>query len=159
MEIRLRPWQPEDSPAIYALFHAAINQLACTDYSLEQRQQWAHPSLDLAFWQQRLASTTPTVAVINGEIAGFVELIMDEAYIDCLYVHPDFARRGVGKILLQSVLNQALIARLPSLQVDVSLTAEPLFRQMGFVGLQENRHERDGVVLTNLRMKKQLLPV
>lgn len=159
MEIRLRPWQAEDSPAIHTLFHAAIAQLACADYSLEQRQQWAHPSLDLPFWQQRLEGTTPTVAVINGEIAGFVELIMDEAYIDCLYVHPDFARQGVGSILLQSVLNQALVARLPRLQVDVSLTAEPLFRRMGFTGLQENRHERGGVVLTNLRMEKQLLPV
>ncbi len=159
MNCKLRLWQPEDTPAIHALFHAAINQLASDDYSLAQRQQWAHPSLDLPFWQQRLAETRPTVALIDNRIAGFIELIMDEAYIDCLYVHPDFARMGVGSSLLQYSLNRALIARLPSLQVDVSWTAEPLFTRMGFVGLYENRYERNGVVLTNQRMEKQLLPI
>jgi len=157
--LELRAWQPADSAQICELFHAAINRIACEHYSAEQRAQWAHPSLDELFWHQRLSETQPTVAIAGPRIAGFVELIRDEAYIDCLYVHPDFARQGVGGLLLQHVLNQALLARLPALQVDVSLTARPLFEKAGFRLLHENRHVRNGVELINLRMEKQLLPV
>ena len=157
--IKLRGWQPDDSEAICELFHAAVNTLASQDYSFEQRQQWAHPRLNTLFWQQRLAETRPVLLTVGDRIAGFVELIKEDAYIDCLYVHPDFARQGIGSLLLQQVLNQALIARIPTLTVDASLTARPLFEKAGFHVVQENRHPRNGVELINYRMEKRLFPV
>ncbi|MCV6587855.1 MAG: GNAT family N-acetyltransferase [Marinobacterium sp.] len=158
-KVQLRHWQPQDSTAICSLFHAAINQIACQHYSPEQRYQWAHPSLDEYFWQQRLAETHPIVATVAGQVVGFIEFIETDAWIDCLYVHPDYAGQGVGQLLLQQVLNMALTTRLARLQVDVSHTAMPLFSKMGFIALHENHHKRNGVTLTNTRMEKRLLPI
>lgn len=158
-QVKMRAWQPEDCDEICELFHAAVNNLACADYSFEQRQQWAHPRLNLLFWQQRLAETRPTLLTVGDRIAGFVELIKEDAYIDCLYVHPDFARQGIGSLLLQLALNQALIARIPKLEVDASFTARPLFEKADFKVVKENRHLRNGVELVNLRMEKRLFPI
>ncbi|MBY4675831.1 GNAT family N-acetyltransferase [Marinobacterium arenosum] len=156
MSIQIRRWRPDDSVAIHQLFHASVQQLAAEHYSAEQRAAWASPQLDLPFWQQRLAQTRPWIAEIEQRLAGFAELIPADSYIDCIYVHPDHAGRGVGSALLEHLLSEARSLGLRRLDVDVSETALPLFRKFDFAQLQPNRLERNGIELVNWRMQKQL---
>lgn len=157
MKLAIRPYQPDDADAIHQLFHASVQQLTTAEYSQAQRNAWAPEQLDLHFWQQRLAETQPMVAVVSdkGEekVAGFAELISNDAYIDCVYVHPDCAGQGVGRALLNHLLALARVDRLRQLEVDVSLTAMRLFEKVGFKKVRENHIERNGVTLTNWRMQ------
>ncbi|MBL4585173.1 MAG: GNAT family N-acetyltransferase [Pseudomonadales bacterium] len=50
-------------------------------------------------------------------IAGFIELLESNA-IDCIYVHPDFARQGVANQLYQHVEAQALKRGMQTFLVD-----------------------------------------
>ena len=156
MSLKLRPYKPADAAKIHLLFHASVHQLTHREYNAEQRQCWANNKLDGKFWKERLASTRPTVALINNDVAGFIELITDQAYIDCLYVHPIYAGRGIGEALLRHALHQADEKGIAVVSVDVSLTALPLFNRLGFKQVCQNQIVRDGVKLTNWRMEKQL---
>jgi ribosomal-protein-alanine N-acetyltransferase len=66
--------------------------------------------------------------------AGFW-LLVDEAHIATIAVHPDWRRRGLGELLLLSLLDQAAKrgARRATLEVRVSnLIAQGLYRKYGF---------------------------
>jgi ribosomal-protein-alanine N-acetyltransferase len=62
-------------------------------------------------------------------------VILDEAHITNIAVHPDFRRRGIGHKLMVALMCQALArgARRMTLEVRVSnLAAQALYAQLGF---------------------------
>lgn len=70
-------------------------------------------------------------------VAGYIGfwLIVDEAHISTLAVHPDWRGRGVGRLLLRCALNLAVAsgARLATLEVRHSnLAAIQLYHEFGF---------------------------
>ena len=70
-------------------------------------------------------------------------LIVDEAHISTLAVHPNWRRRGLGALLLAALLDKAVEvgAVIATLEVRVSnVAAQNLYRSFGFEQAGLNRH-------------------
>lgn len=146
---------------IAELFYDAVYAIDKSLYSTEQKQAWARRPIDYDFWQQRLVRTRPFVALLGDRVAGFIELELksesDTAYVNCCYVSPDCQGQGVASALYRHLEHKALHSGVKQLTVDASLVARPVFEKFGFSVLAENQVSRNGVVLTNYAMKKDLV--
>lgn len=83
-------------------------------------------------------------------------LILDEAHICTLAVHPDWRRRGIGELLLTHLINQAIAlhAAVLTLEVRISnLAAQKLYQKYGFmtVGVRKRYYSdnnEDALIMT-----------
>ena len=76
------------------------------------------------------------VAVCDGEVAGYLGChhIVDEAFIANIAVFPAFRRRGVGRALVETAMEQASALYRLTLEVRASNSAAiALYRSLGFV--------------------------
>ncbi len=83
--------------------------------------------------RQSVTVSTPNLASIIG-FAG-LWLMVDEAHITTIAIHPDFRRRGLGEFLLVSLIDIAysIGAKWVTLEVRVSnYNAQNLYRKYGF---------------------------
>lgn len=88
-------------------------------------------------------------------VVGFIELEEDGS-IDCLYVHPEFQGRGIATSLYKKIMILAREKGLTSLNVYASEVALPIFKKWGFFTIRINEIERQGEVLINFYMEKDL---
>jgi len=101
------------------------------DYSPEQIRAWAPRVYPDAFCQRRFRRNWVLGAEDQGKVIGFVELGRT-GEIDCFYVHHVHQHRGIGAALMARVEREARSRGSTRLFADVSVTAEPFFRRMGF---------------------------
>ena len=71
------------------------------------------------------------------------------------YVHPDWQRCGVWRLLYRRIEGIARRQGHRHLTADVSITARPFFESMGFTVARQQAVSRGGVTLTNFAMIKQ----
>ena len=95
------------------------------------------------------------MATISGEPAGFGSLKGADV-IDMLYVDPEFARRGVGALLIDALTRLASGRGASQLTSEVSDTARTSFEKQGFVAQRRNLVQLDGEWLANTTMIKPL---
>ncbi len=138
------------------LIFESIECVASKDYSKAQREVWQRGACNEERLKQVINEQWTRVAVLNSEIIGFATLAKN-GYIDLFYVHKDFQRKGVAKELLGAIELKAIDDDEPELTGDISLTARSFFRNNGFTLVKEQLIERDGVSLTNYKMRKQLV--
>jgi putative acetyltransferase len=155
--LHIRYYRPEDAPALWAIFYAAVHETAAADYSPEQVEAWAPGQLDGERWARRIQDIAPFVAEDAGLVVGYADLQAD-GYIDHFFVAPSQGRRGVGSALMRHIHQTARERRIKSLYADVSLTAQPFFARWGFVIEAEQLVEVRGIALRNARMRKALHP-
>lgn len=129
--MRIRDVKRADVPQIARLYYETVRRVNARDYSPGQIQAWAPRVYSDAFWQRRMLRYRVFVATEADTVIGFVELAAN-GEIDCLYVHHAYQHQGVGAALLARVEREARRRHNPRLRADVSLTAQPFFRRMGF---------------------------
>src|SRR6476620_9046247 len=98
----LRPFLAEDTPALAAIFVAAIQELTGDDYSEAQQQAWASAADDEEQFGKRLAGELTLVATLQKSPVGFAAL-KGADQIDMLYVHPRAAGQGVASMLVEAL--------------------------------------------------------
>ncbi|NJL50527.1 MAG: GNAT family N-acetyltransferase [Blastochloris sp.] len=152
--IALRPFLPADALTAAAIFEASIGELAAEDYSDAQLAAWI-ASLDEEGLAERLAGQLALVASVGGEIAGFASLV-ENRIIDMLYVHPEMARQGVATALVDALEKLAAARGASTLEVEASDTAEPFFRQRGYLPERRNTKVLGEEWLGNTAMRKSL---
>ena len=69
---------------------------------------------------------------MNGEEDPLLDPGSEPARIRAFFVHPDFARRGLGRQLLERCLSDTRAAGFRELTLVASLPGEPLYRALGF---------------------------
>jgi putative acetyltransferase len=153
--VRIRPYAAEDAAATLEVFRRAVRGTADRDYSPEQLAAWAPEDVDLAGWAARRASATTFVAVEGDRVIGFADVV-GEGHVDMTFVDPEFGRRGVATALLETVAAAARDRGSRRMTVHASITARPFFERRGFVVDAEQQVVRDGVVLTNFAMSRDL---
>lgn len=153
----IQNYSADKAREIAELFHQSVHAIAPWIYSPEQKEAWASSPVDYERWAERLKRKQPLLALIDGRVAGFMELDAD-GHIDCAYTHPDFQRRGVASALYAQLLAQARARNLTRLHVEASLVARPFFERRGFTVLRKNEVQRQGVILVNFLMEKTLKP-
>ncbi|PHR84810.1 MAG: histone acetyltransferase [Colwellia sp.] len=134
------------------LFYDSVHAIDSSIYSDKQKDAWAPMPIDYGKWARRLENKKPYMAVIKGEIVGFIELDAD-GHIDCAYVSPKFQSIGVATHLLNHVISVAKGLGLNQLYVEASIVAKPFFEKGGFVVEKENRIVRHNTVLVNYGMR------
>lgn len=150
----LRPYTPEDLPALEALFYDTVHTVCTGDYTPAQLDAWAPGEVDRAAWNRSLLDHDTLVALLDGVIAGFGD--MDETgYLDRLYVHRDFQHRGIATALVSALEARNGGSRFT---VHASRTARDFFLRRGYRTLAAQEVERRGQRLTNFSMEKSEIP-
>ncbi len=157
MTISLRPYLSSDAPILAAIYAAAIDELTAEDYTDEQRYAWIGLAEDEQTFGQRLAAALTLVAIVEGEPVGFVSL-RDNLLIEHLYVSPNIIREGVATALCDALEKLAAARGAQKLTVDSSDTAEPFFKERGYVLQSRNTRIVDEQWLAYMTMSKDLSP-
>jgi len=153
--VTLRPYRPDDAPALLTLFQDTIRRVNSRDYTPEQIRAWASDDIDPQVWAARLAGRFVALADEAGRPVGFADLEAS-GHVDRFYVSADHQGRGVGRLLLSAVVAEAQRLGVSRLFTEASITARPFFESHGFVVLTPQVVTVRGVEFVNYRMERVL---
>ena len=80
----------------------------------------------------------------------------DAARVRAMYTHPDFARRGVGRLILSLCEAAAREAGFARVELAGTLAGQPLYEACGYMVLEQLTDDRGGAPVPLLRMGKGL---
>jgi GNAT superfamily N-acetyltransferase len=177
MVITIRKARPEDIPVLQVLIPESVRALQAEHYSAEQMEG----ALGTVFGvdTQLISDGTYFIAEAAGNIVGcggwsrrktlfgsdhvpgkddaWLEPGVDPARIRAFFIHPGWARRGIGSRILECCEAEAAALGFSRLELVATLTGEPLYRTRGF---QATEHFEvplaNGARLPVIRMSKQL---
>lgn len=149
--MRIRSYQASDCSALAELFYETVHSINRKDYTENQIDAWASKEIDLDRWNLSFQAHETVVCIDGNGIVGFGDIAAD-GYLDRLYVHKDYQRKGVASMLCD-VLESATEAL--TITTHASITAKGFFEKRGYRVISENQVVRKGVVLTNYTMKKR----
>lgn len=149
--LNIRKYETADCRALAELFYETVHTVNAKDYTEEQLYAWADGEADLKKWDSSFRKHRTFVAVKGGHIIGFGDMD-DNGYLDRLYVHKDFQRRGIASALCDKMEREV---RAPRFTTHASITAKPFFERRGYKAVKEQQVERKGVLLTNYVMIKE----
>ncbi|QUM88325.1 GNAT family N-acetyltransferase [Moritella sp. 36] len=153
--MEIKSYSAEWAIEVADLFHQSVHAIDPSVYTPEQKEAWASTPPDYAKWSLRLDEKRPFVAIINGLVAGFIELDAD-GHIDCTYTHPNFQGMGVASALYAHLLAEAKLRNIERLYVEASFIAKPFFEHRGFSVIKRNTFQRNGVTLVNFTMERYI---
>jgi putative acetyltransferase len=156
-DLLIRRYEAADAAGTWRVFHAAVHGTASRDYTPEQIQAWAPPSVDEARWQARRSAAHTYVACLDETVVGFSDFT-DDGLLDMLFVHPDAGGRGVARALVTRIIHEASAAGHQRLRVHASLTARPAFERLGFTVDATRLVEVRGQRLRNFAMSIAVKP-
>ena len=148
----IRQYEPTDCEHLANLFYETVHTINAKDYSQEQLNVWATDKIELEVWNKSFSVHYTVVAVENNIIVGFGD-IDKSGYLDRLFVHRDYQRRGIATAICNE-LERAV--KVDKIITYASITAKPFFEQSGFNVVKEQQVERNGIALTNYVMEKQV---
>ncbi|MGN0203973.1 MAG: GNAT family N-acetyltransferase [Coprococcus sp.] len=146
----IRTYQSSDCNELAKLFYNTVHTVNAKDYSKEQLDVWAPGEMDLDNWNQSFQEHESVVAVDDGIIVGFGDIDV-KGYLDRLYIHTDYQRRGIASALCD-YLEQTVRGNIVT---HASITARPFFEKRGYKVVKEQQVERKGTFLTNFVMIKE----
>ena len=146
----LRDYCKTDCTELARLFYDTVHTVNAKDYSRAQLDAWATGEVNLEAWNKSFQAHNTVVAEMDGQIVGFGD--MDETgYLDRLYVHKDYQRRGVATAICDALEQNTKAAEFTT---HASITARPFFEKRGYTVVREQQVERRGILLANFVMKK-----
>lgn len=89
----------------------------------------------------------------QGTLLGFGVFDADGNEVDALFVAPDRGGRGIGRALMQRLLEMADRSR--DVVLSASLNAVPFYRRQGFIAVREEAYPHPGgIALASLSMRR-----
>lgn len=175
-DLTIRLATPDDLASLSALMKLSINQLQTAFLSPEQVEA-SHEVMGLD--TQLILDGTYFLVESDGRIAGcggwsrratlfggdqtpgrnaaLLNPATDAARIRAMYTHPDFARRGVGSLVIRTCEAAAAAEGFSRTEMAATLSGEPLYRAMGYDVLEPFEAETSkGVKVPLKRMGKSL---
>jgi GNAT superfamily N-acetyltransferase len=123
----IRLYQPADFDAVIILWRAS-REVSLPDF---QRRKGHFLYEDLAYFREHvLPENDVWVAEIDGRPVAFMAIQDD--FIDHLYVHPDYWRRGIGQMFLEHARTLSPL-HLWLYTLQVNLNARAFYEKNGFV--------------------------
>lgn len=89
-----------------------------------------------------------------GRDAALLDPAKDAARVRAMYTHPDFARRGVGRLILALCEEAARAEGFKRLELMGTLSGQPLYRSAGYTVIEEILDDRGGEPVPLARMGK-----
>jgi GNAT superfamily N-acetyltransferase len=176
--ITIRIAGESDIPALRPLIEASVRGLQTADYTSLQIDAALRKVFGVD--SQLIADGTYLVAETSrGEIAGcggwskrktlyggdvwvaredsLLDPVKDAAKIRAFFVHPKWARRGIGTLILGACEKAALDAGFTRFEMGATLTGVPLYSARGYTTLEHLAVPLgDGLTLPIVRMEKQI---
>jgi GNAT superfamily N-acetyltransferase len=157
----IRTAQDTDIPALHALIEASVRGLQANDYTPAQIEAALGTVLGLDtqlirdqtyFVVESKNSTGETVFAACGGWSkrktlfgsdgasvrepDLLDPAIDAAKVRAIFVHPNFARRGLGTLILAHVEAAAQAAGFHHFEMGSTLTGVPLYRLKGYVEIE-----------------------
>ncbi len=151
--IHIEQGQKYHIPTIVDITQQAIYKTAAVAYSPAQLKVWADAMKHESLWENVMKKQVLLLAFEKGQPAGIISLEKGY-YIDYLYVHPRFGRKGVAQTLFNAIEKHVSKNRM---EVFASKIARPFFKKNGFEVERDNRIHLNGQVLINYKMVKVLV--
>ncbi|CAM3246130.1 GNAT family N-acetyltransferase [Shewanella pealeana] len=149
------------------LAHISICGISEDVYCEEEKSAWSFAPRSAYHWHKRLSKSQTWLVVDDKRIesdkafcCGFINLetqFESRGYIDSLYVHPAYQRRGIASQLYTALEQWARQQKFDELSVDASKVSKPLFESMGFKVRHRSYQEKRGVVIMGYYMLKGLI--
>jgi putative acetyltransferase len=160
MKFEVRTFQPEDGPQAYSLLIASVFALGQESYTEAQLTAWTS-RITAEKLTNRLKHCSSFVAwakqsKTEQSMAGFASVDLEDEELDYLYVAPEFARKGVSRLLCDHVEATAISHGLRMLGLTASLNALPVYLKLGYAVMSPFSKTIDGVAVPCLRMAKEL---
>lgn len=178
MGFTLRVATEADVPALGALIEASVRGLQAGDYTAAQ--------IELALKHvygvdsQLIADGTYFAVEAAGMIVGcggwskrrtlfggdhwrrreddLLDVVKDAAKIRAFFVHPEWARRGIGTLLLEACERAARAAGFTRLEMGATLSGVPLYAARGYVARERlSVPLPEGEELPIVRMEKRMV--
>jgi putative acetyltransferase len=153
--MHVRKFRGGDEAALFKVYYSAIHKVASRDYSPVQIEAWAPADLDSRIWETRIRGINPFVIETDGLLIAYADL-QENGYIDHFFVSGDHSRQGAGRLLMETIHEDAKRQCIEMLTSDVSRTAQPFFEHFGFEVLEQRSPTIRGVVVPNAFMRKSL---
>jgi GNAT superfamily N-acetyltransferase len=91
-----------------------------------------------------------------GRNAALLDPAKDAARVRGMYTHPDFTRRGVGRLILSLCEDAARKEGFTRVELMATMAGTPLYRACGYQVIELVTDDRGGVPVPLLRMLKAL---
>jgi len=152
----VRNHKDSDIPEIAKLYYNTVHIVNSKDYTPEQIQAWASSkSQNEQFWQKRFQNYSVYVVEAEEKVIGFAEFEAT-GHIDCFYVHHLWQNKGVGSKLMKHIEIEAKKQGILKLFAEVSVTAKPFFKKMGFNAIKEQEKLYENLKFKQFLMEKNL---
>lgn len=138
---------------VVKLITQTVHSVCANDYTKEELDAWAPQNFDVPKFRSNLHGSLNLVAFEKEKLVGFISLERN-GYINRLYTHKDFLRRGIATALFEKAQEWAIENGICELSLDSSKTAEGFYLKMGFKKSGISTISRNGIVLRNTVMKK-----
>ncbi|MFN8256116.1 MAG: GNAT family N-acetyltransferase [Bacteroidales bacterium] len=145
----------KDVDELMEVFRGSVSTVCKNDYSPLQISAWLEAAANKDKWINRINSQYFIKAENGDGILGFGSL-QNNDYIDLLYVHKDFQRKGIAGEIFRHLEAVALKNGSSLLKSDVSKTARQFFLNTGFKVVSENVQRIGNVDIANYTMIKML---
>ena len=89
-----------------------------------------------------------------GRDAALLDPTTDPARIRAMYTHPDFARRGVGRRVLEACETAAAAEGFRTLELMATRSGRPLYEAFGFRAVEDIEDASGGAPVPLTRMRK-----
>ena len=177
---RIRLAEESDIPALHALIEASVRGLQAGDYTPAQIEGALGTvlGLDTQLIRDRTYFVAETTAdgdsqrvaacggwskrkTLFGADRGpgrepeLLDPATDAAKVRAIFVHPEFARRGLGSLILAHVEAAAMVAGFRRFEMGSTLTGVPLYTLKGYVAVERIEVPlRNGEALPVVKMIK-----
>ncbi len=154
--VRVRAGVPEDGEALLELHHASILSLGQGSYTRAELDDWASGLTPEGYGEAMTEEDFLVAeAVTDGGLAGFASFKSDE--IVGFYVHPNWARCGLGSLLLRHAEAAIVAGGHTSIRIEASLSGLPFYETRGFQSVRRKPYTtRGGLVVDIVEMTKDL---
>lgn len=153
--MRIRQMYPTEAKRLAELLYLSVHTLCVEDYSPEELRAWVPKKMDMKKFNASLFMSRNLVMVHDRTIVGFV-CIERDGYVNRLYVHPDFVRRGIGSALLKTAEEWAKKRGVSRVRLAASKTALNFYKKQGYVPVDVEVVKKSDVVFNNTIMEKRL---
>lgn len=159
MNIVVRPMKSNEARAFLETHRASVRGVASADYPSEVIDAWAPPVTDeaVAAFLGNPDDEVCVVAELDGEFVGIGSVVPRLKQLRACYVAPKGIRKGVGTRIvreLERIARESGVRRLESVS---TVTAEPFYRNLGYVMGRRIRHVTStGVAMDAIEMSREL---
>jgi putative acetyltransferase len=153
--MEFREYKNTDLHAVMDLFYVTVHEVNKNDYSEEQLDAIAPKDANEYHWEKSLEKNHTIVVEEDDKLIAFGN-IGKTGYLDRLYVHPDYLRKGIASKLVEELEEYTKKHGSHVINVTSSITSKAFFESKGYAVIEEQINERRGERLLRYLMEKKI---